>query len=194
MLNILLFENEDPPNQDPVQESDCKWDWLGALWPCPESWSPHTGQCAGWRVPHTGFTHVGRTGHRADQGQGTCRRAADGLVRVDVAQSALREARSPGTPRMHGHPGGLLVLVSLLWSSQPICVSGCDVKYTFPVRREGHACDSQGRFEWVFDFTRAELWAEASFSCHGHGKQEMHLQDCDSHDINELFCHSFELN
>ena len=48
---------------------------MGLTWgsvPCPESWSPHTGQCAGWRVPHTGFTHVGRTGHRADQGQGTC--------------------------------------------------------------------------------------------------------------------------
>lgn len=194
MLNILLFENEDPPNQDPFQESDCKWDWLGALWPCPESWSPHTVSVQGdgchIQGSHTwGARDTGQTRDRAH-----ARRAADGLVRVDVAQSALREARSPGTPRMHGHPGGLLVLVSLLWSSQPICVSGCDVKYTFPVRREGHACDSQGRFEWVFDFTWAELWAEASFSCHGHGKQEMHLQDCDSHNINELFCHSFELN
>lgn len=134
-----------------------------------------------------GARDTGQTRDRAH-----ARRAADGFVRVDVAQSALREARSPGTPCMHGHPGGLLVLVSLSWPLQPVCVSGCDVKYKFPVRREWHACDSQGRFEWVFDFTQGELWAEASFS--HHGKQEMLSQDCDSHNINELFCHSFGLN
>lgn len=58
---------------------------------------------------HTwGARDTGQTRDRAH-----ARRAADGFVGADVAQSALREARSPGPPRMHGHPGGLLVLVSL---------------------------------------------------------------------------------
>ena len=47
-----------------------------------------------------------------------------------------------------------MVLVSLSCSSQPLCVSGCDMKFKFPVRRGWHACDSQGRFEWVLKFTR----------------------------------------
>ena len=51
---------------------------------------------------HTwGTRDTGQTRDRAH-----ARRAADGSVRADVAQSALPEARSPGTPRMHGHPGG----------------------------------------------------------------------------------------
>lgn len=50
---------------------------------------------------HTwGARDTGQTRDRAH-----ARRTADGFVRVDVAQSALREARSLGTPRMHGRPG-----------------------------------------------------------------------------------------
>lgn len=58
-----------------------------------------------------GAWHTGQTRDRAH-----ARRAADGFVCVDVAQSTLREARSLGTPpRMHRRPRGqLLVLVLVL--------------------------------------------------------------------------------
>lgn len=52
------------------------------------------------------------------------------------------------TLRMLGHTGQLLVLVLISWSVQPVCVSGCDVKSNFSVRRERNAFDSQGRF-WI---------------------------------------------
>ena len=64
----------------------------------------------GWHVQgsHTwGARDTGQTRDRAH-----ARRTADGFVRVDVAQSALREARSPGTPCMHGRPGGGVTGVS----------------------------------------------------------------------------------
>lgn len=112
MLNILLFENEDPPNQDPFQESDCKWDWLGALWPCPESWSPHTGQCAGWRVPHTGSAHVGARDTGQTRDRGTCETSGWWSCSCGCRPISSPK-RGRWDPRVHGHPGGYWCLVSL---------------------------------------------------------------------------------
>lgn len=71
------------PNQDPVQESD----QMGLTWgsvAMPRELKSTRSVCRVTGATYRGFTHVGRTGHRADQAA-HARRAADGLVRVDAA-------------------------------------------------------------------------------------------------------------